>query len=559
MFLFTESTLFVNLKFFAYVILEHVDWSFWCRKFLILTSGKKIPVRWNLSEPLQCWHLCGTERRNSNSCFAALWHNYESLAFDRRDTTTSYNGGFLTMSVLQPQGRQREVVCLPAHGHTVVLGTAGSGKTTMAILRADYLAQLTGRRVLLATYNRALVTYLEAMIRQQQISQLVEARTYHHFARGYLNHKGHMRRNVIAEGRARQTLIAQATAEVHRLRPDDVVLTNPLAFFEEECEWIAGCGIQDAQEFQRFRIASGDPTMTASSCEAIFQVYQTYHALRAQTQYVYDWSDLSRMVEQTFSIDDEERWYDHVVIDEGQDFTPNMLRSLALAIPNNGSLNFFGDMAQQIYGNRISWRNAGINPQQVWEFRENYRNTSQIAELCLALTRTPAFIGVADIVPPNRPQANGPLPALVRFTNPQKEQEFVLQTARAVGQQQSLAILVRRHEDERFYLQELKGRGVQHLTRDMSQWRSTGVSVGTIHAAKGMEFDTVILPHCSADRLPDPDRLEAFARREEGLAQEARILYVGLSRTRSRLIVTYTNTVTPLLPKEDVLYQRFER
>jgi DNA helicase IV len=68
------------------------------------------------------------------------------------------------MSVLQPQGRQREVVCLPAHGHTVVLGTAGSGKTTMAILRADYLAQLTGRRVLLATYNRALVTYLEAMI-----------------------------------------------------------------------------------------------------------------------------------------------------------------------------------------------------------------------------------------------------------------------------------------------------------------------------------------------------------------------------------------------------------
>jgi len=42
------------------------------------------------------------------------------------------------MSFPVPQGRQREVVYLPEHGHTVVLGTAGSGKTTMAILRANY-------------------------------------------------------------------------------------------------------------------------------------------------------------------------------------------------------------------------------------------------------------------------------------------------------------------------------------------------------------------------------------------------------------------------------------
>ena len=60
------------------------------------------------------------------------------------------------MSFPVPQGRQREVVYLPEHGHTVVLGTAGSGKTTMAILRANYLAELSRDgtdRVLLVTFT----------------------------------------------------------------------------------------------------------------------------------------------------------------------------------------------------------------------------------------------------------------------------------------------------------------------------------------------------------------------------------------------------------------------
>src|SRR5437867_3622071 len=105
------------------------------------------------------------------------------------------------MSFPTPQGRQREVVYLPEHGHTVVLGTAGSGKTTMAILRAKYLAELSRdstNRVLLVTFNKTLVTYLHIMARTQQISPRIEVRNYHHFARGYLHVKGFMRQNAIA-------------------------------------------------------------------------------------------------------------------------------------------------------------------------------------------------------------------------------------------------------------------------------------------------------------------------------------------------------------------------
>jgi type IV secretory pathway VirB4 component len=35
--------------------------------------------------------------------------------------------------VVQPKGAQKEVMALDPVGHTVILGTAGSGKTTMAL------------------------------------------------------------------------------------------------------------------------------------------------------------------------------------------------------------------------------------------------------------------------------------------------------------------------------------------------------------------------------------------------------------------------------------------
>ena len=67
------------------------------------------------------------------------------------------------MSLPTPIGRQREVLYLPAQGHVVALGTAGSGKTTLAILRSLYLADQStdhGGRTLLVTFNRCLVTYM---------------------------------------------------------------------------------------------------------------------------------------------------------------------------------------------------------------------------------------------------------------------------------------------------------------------------------------------------------------------------------------------------------------
>ena len=89
------------------------------------------------------------------------------------------------------QGKQAEVMALPVTGHTVVLGTAGSGKTTIALQRAIFLSNLPSKPlVLLVTFNNALVEYMKSINNRVCPGLVVES--YHKFARGYLNSRGKM-------------------------------------------------------------------------------------------------------------------------------------------------------------------------------------------------------------------------------------------------------------------------------------------------------------------------------------------------------------------------------
>lgn len=105
------------------------------------------------------------------------------------------------MALPQPKGKQLEVLDLKPEGHNVVLGTAGSGKTTLAIYRAIYLATLDDKeKVMLVTFNTTLVKYLEAIV-GSEIPRNIEVRNYHKFARGYLAHRNKMPRwNGIVSG-----------------------------------------------------------------------------------------------------------------------------------------------------------------------------------------------------------------------------------------------------------------------------------------------------------------------------------------------------------------------
>ncbi|MEZ4224703.1 MAG: 3'-5' exonuclease [Polyangiaceae bacterium] len=461
----------------------------------------------------------------------------------------------MTSKLPTPIGRQREVLALPPSGHIVVLGTAGSGKTTLAIHRAAFLADADtdhGGRTLLVTFNKCLVAYLQSL--GAGLGQ-VDVRNYHHFARGYLNRRGKMSWNAIADGDTAEAYAQAAVDAVKATGETDVIWDRPIGFIAEEFRWLSQNWITSVDDYVEAenggRLGSRVPR---GSRPVVFSAYQHHRELRVAAGKPYDWDDLAHTVVSEFASDGSQRLYKHVIIDEGQDFSPVMLQSLSAAIPADGSLTFFGDMAQQIYGHKISWRSAGLNVASVWKFEENYRNSKQIAQLALAIARSPFYRGVADLIEPKSARADGPLPALVGFSSEETEMRFVEGLAQQYAKKGTVAVLFRdRDLEKRLRIPATR------LHRELGTWPSgPGVFYGTYHAAKGLEFDAVIVPFSSAARLPHPPDVEAFGA-DDAAASNAKLLYVAVTRAKSDLVLTHTGAPSALVPADAALLQRSTR
>lgn len=65
-----------------------------------------------------------------------------------------------------------------------------------------------------------------------------------------------------------------------------------------------------------------------------------------------------------------------------------------------------------------------------------------------------------------------------------------------------------------------------------------GVHVGTYHSAKGLEFSCVLLPACEQEIIPGNKTGDA-------LQEERRLFYVGITRARHRLFISYARSRKP--------------
>jgi len=70
---------------------------------------------------------------------------------------------------------------------------------------------------------------------------------------------------------------------------------------------------------------------------------------------------------------------------------------------------------------------------------------------------------------------------------------------------------------------------------DQGEEAEEGVSLMSLHRAKGLEFDTVVLAGVEEGLLPHQRALDEG---EAGVAEERRLLYVGITRARNHLMLT---------------------
>jgi ATP-dependent DNA helicase UvrD/PcrA len=81
---------------------------------------------------------------------------------------------------------------------------------------------------------------------------------------------------------------------------------------------------------------------------------------------------------------------------------------------------------------------------------------------------------------------------------------------------------------------------LEHVSLVMDNDEAAGddkVALMTLHAAKGLEFDTVFLPGWEEGLFPNQRALEEGG--AAALEEERRLAYVGLTRARRRAIVSY--------------------
>jgi DNA helicase-2/ATP-dependent DNA helicase PcrA len=83
---------------------------------------------------------------------------------------------------------------------------------------------------------------------------------------------------------------------------------------------------------------------------------------------------------------------------------------------------------------------------------------------------------------------------------------------------------------------------LEHLRSHFGGGSASGVHLLTYHRAKGLEFDAVFLP-----RLQDRELPSKFARTPGERAEERRLLYVGMTRARAHLAITWSGKASPFL------------
>jgi superfamily I DNA/RNA helicase len=350
------------------------------------------------------------------------------------------------------KGQQPKVVFLASDQHNVVLGTAGTGKSTMAMARALHLARESTTNngpVLVATFNNTLVAHLKYLASEEDVDQ-VTVECYHTFARGYLSSVGRMPAwgGIVPDDDNVEVLVARAKSAVKEAVGEHPIFGRPASWFADEIHWLSGMNITTEGAYQiAERVSRQTPLQGGLPRSIVWAVRDQYHAQRASQGFVNDWYDLGGSVIDALKTDKRPRLYRHMIIDEGQDLSPADIRSLVDAVQPGGSITLFGDYHQAIYGQGLSWKSAGIDiaGRQVERFRDNYRNTAQVARVAIAMAESEFMKSVDEdlLVEPRQPTAAGPMPTLVRCRSVEAEIAMVKDLAGEASKDQKVAVLAR--------------------------------------------------------------------------------------------------------------------
>ncbi len=450
---------------------------------------------------------------------------------------------------------QRQWVERDYNGPARVSGSAGTGKTIVALHRAVFLARTNpDARVLLATFSDTLAHALHTKLRrfigsEPRLGERIDVHSLNTL--GIRLQKSLLGPVKLASRNNVRDCLQSASQSVgeHKFT---------LHFLISEWEQVIDAWQLASWEAYRDVARLGRKTRLPEAQRAVlWSIFEHCRAsLKKQgiTTPAAVFTNLASELAKT-----KRRPFDFAVVDEAQDIGVPQLRFFAaLGGSQVNALFFAGDLGQRIFQQPFSWKALGVDIRgRSRTLRVNYRTSHQIRMHADRLLG-PQVADVDGNVDDRRDTIsifNGP-PPVIQIHNNEKEESkavsvWISEHVKAGVAPHEFGVFVRSEAQWPRARAALEQAGVPFKVLDEHVESTRGfASISTMHLAKGLEFRAVTVMACDDEIIPLQERIEMVgddADLQEVYDTERHLLYVACTRARDYLLVTSAEPASEFL------------
>ena len=443
---------------------------------------------------------------------------------------------------------QRATVERAFSGPARTAGSAGTGKTVVALHRAVHLAEREeDERVLLTTFSdplaRALKDKLRTLISNRpRLGECIDVEALDAVALRL--YRATIAPPTLVDPGVEAEIVAAAVAS------NDTPLTARFVL----AEWrliVDAWQLQTWDDYKSVPRIGRKARLTQAQRETLWPVVEDIRAQLTDRGLVTMAGVYGALA--AHYAEGNRAPYGFVVVDEAQDISVPQLRFLSSMIGNRpDGLFFAGDLGQRIFQPPFSWRGLGVDVRgRSSTLRINYRTSHQIRRKADRLLN-PEIEDVDGNVERRDGTTsvfNGPDPTVRTFSSRDAEAAFVAEWLGALQQDGvdpgEVGLIVRSDaEVSRAQAAVSKAGLLCRVLDDQMRPAEGHVSIGTMHSAKGLEYRAVAVMACDDEVLPQQERIEE-AEDESAVREvydtERHLLYVACTRARDYLTVTGTS------------------
>ena len=450
---------------------------------------------------------------------------------------------------------QRRLVERHWGGAVRVLGGAGTGKTVVAMHRAKWLAQnvlAAGERLLFTTFTANLATDIGENLRKicsADLLQRIEVQHIDAWVNAYLRKRDYKLR-IVYPGEVEGDY-ASCWQRAQALIPAELGL--PSSFYDEEWDRVVlPQGLKTAEGYSAASRIGRGVALTRKQRAKIWPVFEEMRIQLALRKLM----TLEDAIHEILAILQRDgvgnAGYRCVVVDEGQDFSAEMLTLLRrLVTVQADDLFIVGDGHQRIYQRKAVLGRCGIDIRgRGKKLRINYRTTEEIRRFAVRVLTglmVDDLDGGTDPIDGYVSLMHGESPERRQFSTIDEEIAWLRESVEALQveglQTQDMCIVARTASLVEAYATGLKRLGVSAkiVSRRQPDHRSMpGVRLATMHRVKGLEFKVVFMAGLNRGVVPldrafhSQDPVESELR----VANERSLVHVAATRAVKRLFLS---------------------